>query len=169
MLVIVVLFVLLGDLRAGLIVASTIPLSMLFAIIVMSATGASGNLMSLGAIDFGLIVDGAVIIVENAVRRLAERSARRGRALLRPRSGSSVVEDADRRGAQRQRLRRGDHRHRLPADPRAARASRGSCSTRWRATVLFALLGAFVLSLTLVPVLTSYFLRPQGTPRTRPG
>ena len=66
-LVILVLLVLLGDLRAGLIVAATIPLAMLFAITLMSWTGASGNLMSLGAIDFGLIVDGAVIIVENAV------------------------------------------------------------------------------------------------------
>jgi cobalt-zinc-cadmium resistance protein CzcA len=55
------------------VVAVTIPLSMLFAVMVMNASGLSGNLMSLGAIDFGLIVDGAVIIVENAVRRLADR------------------------------------------------------------------------------------------------
>ena len=63
-LVIIVLLILLGDVRAGLIVACTIPLSMLFAITLMSLSGASGNLMSLGAIDFGLIVDGAVIIVD---------------------------------------------------------------------------------------------------------
>src|SRR6185436_13112003 len=75
-LVIVVLLLLLGDVRAGLIVAATIPLSMLFAVTLMSWTGASGNLMSLGAIDFGLIVDGAVIIVENAVRRLGEARAK---------------------------------------------------------------------------------------------
>ncbi|RYZ63304.1 MAG: efflux RND transporter permease subunit, partial [Proteobacteria bacterium] len=75
LLVILVLFLLLGDLRAGVVVAIVIPLSMLFALIVMNAFGWSGNLMSLGAIDFGLLVDGAVIIVENAVRRLAERQA----------------------------------------------------------------------------------------------
>lgn len=65
--VILVLLLLLGNLRAGLIVASVIPLSMLFALIMMNAFDVSGNLMSLGAIDFGLIVDGAVIIVESVI------------------------------------------------------------------------------------------------------
>lgn len=72
LLVIVVLFLLLGNLRAALITAAVIPLSMLMTITGMVRTGVSANLMSLGALDFGLIVDGAVIIVENAVRRLAE-------------------------------------------------------------------------------------------------
>ncbi|MDD5672050.1 MAG: CusA/CzcA family heavy metal efflux RND transporter, partial [Candidatus Omnitrophica bacterium] len=72
-LVMVVLLVLLGNVRAGLIVASAIPLSMLFAITGMAAGKISGNLMSLGAIDFGLIVDGAVVMVENIIRRLSER------------------------------------------------------------------------------------------------
>src|SRR5581483_12527380 len=81
LLVILVLFVLLGDVRAGLVVAITIPLSLLFAVLVMNRMGMSGNLMSLGAIDFGLLVDGAVIIVENAVRRLSERHRELGRAL----------------------------------------------------------------------------------------
>jgi cobalt-zinc-cadmium resistance protein CzcA len=76
-LVVLVLLLVLGDLRAGLVVATTIPLSMLFAVIVMNAVGLSGNLMSLGAIDFGLIVDGAVIIVENAVRGGCPRRAAR--------------------------------------------------------------------------------------------
>lgn len=71
-LVIVVLLVVLGNWRGALIVASVIPLSMLFAAICMNLFKVSGNLMSLGAIDFGLIVDGAVVMVENAVRRLAE-------------------------------------------------------------------------------------------------
>lgn len=70
-LVIVVLLVVLGNWRGALLVASVIPLSMLFAAICMNAFKVSGNLMSLGAIDFGLIVDGAVVMVENAVRRLA--------------------------------------------------------------------------------------------------
>ena len=71
-LVIIVLFLLLGNWRASLLVASIIPLSMLFAAVCMVIFGVSGNLMSLGAIDFGLIVDGAVVMVENAVRRRAE-------------------------------------------------------------------------------------------------
>lgn len=70
LIVIFVLIILLGNLRAGLIVASVIPLSMLFAISMMNVFGVSGNLMSLGAIDFGLIVDGAVIIVESIVHRI---------------------------------------------------------------------------------------------------
>jgi len=71
LLVIVVLFLLLGTLRAALITAAVIPLSMLATITGMVRTGVSANLMSLGALDFGLIVDGAVIIVENCIRRLA--------------------------------------------------------------------------------------------------
>ena len=72
LLVIAVLFILLGNLRAALITAAVIPISMLMTISGMVETGVSANLMSLGALDFGLIVDGAVIIVENALRRLAE-------------------------------------------------------------------------------------------------
>jgi cobalt-zinc-cadmium resistance protein CzcA len=72
LLVIVVLLVVLGNWRGSLLVASVIPLSMLFAAICMSVFKVSGNLMSLGAIDFGLIVDGAVVMVENAVRRLSD-------------------------------------------------------------------------------------------------
>jgi cobalt-zinc-cadmium resistance protein CzcA len=78
-LVIVVLFLLLGHFRAALIAALVIPLSMLFAMTGMAAGRVSGNLMSLGAIDFGLIVDGAVIVVENAIRRLADAQKRLGR------------------------------------------------------------------------------------------
>jgi heavy metal efflux system protein len=83
LLVIVVLFVLLGNLRAALITAAVIPLSMLMTITGMVRGGVSGNLMSLGALDFGLIVDGAVIIVENALRRFGEEQRRLGRVLDR--------------------------------------------------------------------------------------
>ena len=72
LIVIFILVLLLGNFRAGLIVASVIPLSMLFAISLMNIFGVSGNLMSLGAIDFGLIVDGAVIIVESVVHRISQ-------------------------------------------------------------------------------------------------
>ncbi len=80
-LVIAVLFALLGNIRAALIVALVIPLSMLFAITGMAMNRVSGNLMSLGAIDFGIIVDGAVIVVENALRRLGLAQKKYGRLL----------------------------------------------------------------------------------------
>jgi cobalt-zinc-cadmium resistance protein CzcA len=78
LLVIVILFVLLGNVRAALITAAVIPLAMLATITGMVQTGVSANLMSLGALDFGLIVDGAVIIVENCIRRLSEQQKRTG-------------------------------------------------------------------------------------------
>lgn len=81
LLVIVVLFALLGNIRAAFIAALVIPLSMLFAVTGMASNKISGNLMSLGAIDFGLIVDGAVIVVENTLRRLGLAQRRLGRLL----------------------------------------------------------------------------------------
>jgi cobalt-zinc-cadmium resistance protein CzcA len=83
-LVIAVLFALLGNLRAAFVVALVIPLSMLFAITGMTTNRVSGNLMSMGAIDFGLIVDGAVIVVENALRRLGLAQQRHDRLLTLP-------------------------------------------------------------------------------------
>lgn len=81
LLVIAVLFVMLGSIRAALITAAVIPLTMLATLSGMRASGVSANLMSLGALDFGLIVDGAVIIVENTVRRLSQETHRHGGAL----------------------------------------------------------------------------------------
>jgi len=83
LLVIVVLFLLLGNIRAALITAAVIPVAMLMTLTGMLATRTSANLMSLGALDFGLIVDGAVIIVENCLRRLGEAQHRTGRLLNR--------------------------------------------------------------------------------------
>lgn len=91
-LVIVVLFLLLGNIRAALITALVIPLSMLFAITGMVSNKVSGNLMSLGAIDFGLIVDGAVIVVENALRRLGLAQQRLGRLLSLQERLAEVIE-----------------------------------------------------------------------------
>ncbi len=81
LLVVVVLLVLLGNFRAAIIAALVIPISLVMTAIGMNELGVSGNLMSLGALDFGLIVDGAVIIVENSLRRLAERQHQQGSAL----------------------------------------------------------------------------------------
>lgn len=158
-LVILVLLLLLGNLRAGLIVALTIPLSMLFALTVMAATGASGNLMSLGAIDFGLIVDGAVIIVENAVRRLGERR----RALGAPLSPAERI--ATVRAAALEVRRASVYGELIIAmvyvPILALQGVEGKIFQPMARTVLYALGGAFVLSLTLVPVLASYWLVPR--------
>lgn len=80
-LVVSILFLFLGNFRSALITALVIPLSMLFAVTGMVANKISANLMSLGALDFGIIVDGAVVIVENCIRRLSEEQRRHGRAL----------------------------------------------------------------------------------------
>ncbi len=82
-LVVVVLFLLLGNVRASLVTAAVIPLAMLFTVIGMVRGGVSGNLMSLGALDFGLIVDGAVIIIENCLRRFGEAQHALGRTMTR--------------------------------------------------------------------------------------
>ncbi len=93
LLVIVILFLLLGNVRAAIIVALAIPLSMLFAITGMVQGRISANLMSLGAIDFGIIVDGAVVMIENIIRRLSKRQHELGRALTEG-ERFQVVEDA---------------------------------------------------------------------------
>ena len=116
LLVIAVLFVFLGNVRAGLIVAAAIPLSMLFAFDAMLRFGIAGTLMSLGAIDFGLVVDSSVIMVENAERRLAEAKGERSGGRDRARRG--------RRGAQADAVRRAHHHDRVPPDPHA-RGGRG--------------------------------------------
>jgi cobalt-zinc-cadmium resistance protein CzcA len=94
-LVILVLFLLLGNFRAACITALVIPLSMLFAVTGMVERGVSGNLLSMGAIDFGIIVDGSVIIVENCIRRLAGEQRRLGR-LLSQEEQSEIVFKASR-------------------------------------------------------------------------
>ncbi len=91
LIVIFVLVLILGNIRAGFIVASVIPLSLLFAIIMMRISGVSGNLMSLGAIDFGLIVDGAVIIVESCVRNISIKISDLSRPLTKSELTDSVL------------------------------------------------------------------------------
>ena len=107
-LVIAILFLFLGNLRAALITALIIPLSMLFTITGMVEQGVSANLMSLGALDFGIIVDGAVVIVENCVRHLAEEQHRLQRPLTRA-ERFEVVFEALERGAPGAALRAIDH------------------------------------------------------------
>ncbi len=155
-LVIVVLFLMLRNLRAGLIVSSVIPLSMLAAFIGMRWFGVSGNLMSLGAIDFGLIVDGSVIVVENAVRMIAERSHHLGRAVTREDRNALVLR------ASREVLRSATFGVAIIAIvylPILSLAGvEGKMFKPMAMTVLFALAGALVLALTFIPALSSLLL-----------
>ncbi|HEY0882567.1 MAG TPA: efflux RND transporter permease subunit, partial [Archangium sp.] len=159
LLVMLVLFLLLGDLRGGAVVAITIPLSLLFAVMLMNAFGLSGNLMSLGAIDFGLLVDGAVIIVENAVRRLSERQALQDAPLTMEERLETVEKSTlEVRAASVF----GEAIIAIVYLPVLALiGTEGKLFRPMATTVLLALLGAFILSLTLVPVLTSLFVKPQ--------
>ncbi|MEO8182025.1 MAG: CusA/CzcA family heavy metal efflux RND transporter [Deltaproteobacteria bacterium] len=159
LLVILVLFIILGDLRAGVVVATTIPLALLGAVVAMKAAGLSGNLMSLGAIDFGLIVDGAVIIVENAVRRLSEARGQKGSDLT-PQERLVVVEQATLEVRSASVF--GEAIIAIVYIPILSLIGiEGKLFRPMATTVLFALGGAFVLSLTVVPVLASYFVRPK--------
>jgi len=163
LLVIAVLFLLLGDLRAGLVVAIVIPLSLLFAVSIMHAFGLSGNLMSLGAIDFGLLVDGAVIIVENAVRRLSEARVAAGHE-LDGETRTKVVEAAT--IEVRAASVFGEAIIAIVYLPVLALTGiEGKLFRPMATTVLLALAGAFVLSLTLVPVLTTLLVRPSAEHR----
>ena len=151
-LVIAVLLLLLGNLRGGLIVASAIPLSMLAAFIGMQYAGISGNLMSLGAIDFGLIVDGSVVMIENIVRKLSEEKKSEsadnihvmleaGREIARPVFfGVLIIMIVY-----------------LPI--LTLRGVEGKMFRPMALTVIFALAASMVLSLTLMPVLASFFFR----------
>ena len=156
LLVIVVLFVMLGNLRAALITALAIPLSMLLTAIGMVHSRTSGNLMSLGAIDFGLIVDGAVIIVENCLRRLADRQRALGRMLTLP-ERLEVVYEASRQV--RTATAFGEAIVIVVYLPILTLAGiEGKMFQPMALTVIFALVAAFVLSLTLVPAMVALFI-----------
>jgi cobalt-zinc-cadmium resistance protein CzcA len=145
-LVIVVLLALLGNIRGGLIVALAIPLSMLFAANVMLASGVTASLMSLGAIDFGMIVDSSVIMVENCVRRLAHEGGSRPKL--------EIVRDAA--VEVRKPTMFGELIIAIVYLPiLALQGTEGKLFRPMALTVIFALAGSMVLSLTLMPVLAS--------------
>ncbi|MDF1613126.1 efflux RND transporter permease subunit [Stygiobacter electus] len=158
-LVILILVLLLFNLRGGFIVASVIPLSMLFAVIMMVATGVSGNLMSLGALDFGLIVDGAVVMVENAIRKLHERKDGTS-------STESILESALEVGR--------------PVvfavgiiiivyfPIMTLTGIEGKMFKPMAYTVTYALIGALILSLTYVPVMSALMFKKKVKERESP-
>ncbi|MBI4517751.1 MAG: efflux RND transporter permease subunit [Deltaproteobacteria bacterium] len=155
LLVVAVLFAFLGQLRAGLVVAAAIPLSMLFAGSFMLQAGIAASLLSLGAIDFGLIVDSSVIMVENCVRHLATRRAR---------SRLDVVRDAA--IEVRTPTMFGELIILIVFVPiLTLQGVEGKLFQPMALTMIFALLGSLVLSLTLMPVLASLCLPQQARER----
>ncbi|TWT22454.1 CusA/CzcA family heavy metal efflux RND transporter [Luteimonas marina] len=156
-LVIVVLFLLLGNVRAALITAAVIPLAMLFTLTGMVRGGVSGNLMSLGALDFGLIVDGAVIIIENCLRRFGERQRALGRLLTdaeRLDLTASATAEVIRPSLFGLGIITAVY---LPIF--ALTGVEGKMFHPMAITVVLALSGAMVLSLTFVPAAIAIFLR----------
>lgn len=155
-LVIVVLLLFLGNLRAALIAAFVIPLSMLFTFTGMVANHVSANLMSLGAIDFGIIVDGAIVIVENSIRRLAHEQMRLGRELTLT-ERLELVFDASREA--RRVLIYGELIIIIVYLPIFALTGvEGKMFHPMALTVVTALVGAMILSLTFVPAAIAFFL-----------
>lgn len=155
-LVVVVLLLLLGNFRAALIVACAIPLSFLCAMIGMARFGISGNLMSLGAVDFGLIIDGAVVIVENIVRQLAHRQHQLGRVLTVEERHRTVLAAAREVGSP---VFFGVLIITIVYLPILSLTGvEGKMFQPMALTVMLALGGALVLAMTLMPVLASFFL-----------
>ena len=166
LLVIGVLFLFLLQWRAGLIVSSAIPLSMLIAIIGMNAFGVSANLMSLGAIDFGLIVDAAVIMVENCVRRLALRRHEVERPLTKEECHQTIFDGSM---EVRQASQFGEMIIIAAYIPILSLVGmEGKMFRPMAFTVVLALSGALLLSLTLIPALCALFLKEAGQERENP-
>ena len=161
LLVIAVLFVLLGNIRAAIITALVIPVSMLMAAVGMNRLGVSGNLMSLGALDFGLIVDGAVIIVENSVARLAARQHREGRLLT---LGERLTET---RLAAQEMIKPTVYGQAIIflvfAPLLTFTGVEGKTFSPMAITMMLALASAFVLSLTFVPAMIAVLLNKKLT------
>ena len=156
-LVIAVLFLALGNVRAAVITALVIPLSFLFAASAMNRLGISANLLSLGALDFGLIVDGAVVVIENTLRRLAQARHAEGRPLT---AGERLAIAA---GSAREMARPAAFGQAIIllvyAPLLMFEGVEGKMFGPMAATVMLALLGAFVLSFTFVPAMAALWVR----------
>lgn len=157
LIVVFVLVLFLGNLRAGLLVASVIPLAMLFAVIMMNLFGVSGNLMSLGALDFGLIVDGAVIIVEAAMHQLTHSKRFTGvDKLSQAEMDNEVKQSASKMMSSAVFGQIIILVVYLPIF--TLQGIEGKMFKPMAQTVAFALLGAFILSLTYIPMMSALFL-----------
>ncbi len=173
LIVIFVLILFLGNLRAGLIVASVIPLAMLFAVILMNYFGVSGNLMSLGAIDFGIIVDGAVIIVEATMHHLYKK---KNNGQLEISNGQLAIDNEQKLPIVYSQEQMDTEVYKSASKIRNSAAfgeiiilivylpilalvgTEGKMFKPMAMTVGFAVIGAFILSLTYVPMMSAMFL-----------
>ncbi len=156
-LVVVILLLLVGNLRAALITAAIIPLSLLFTFLMMNWRGISGNLMSLGALDFGIIVDAAVIVLENCIRKLHEKSHELGRSLNSDEVKGTVVE-----ATVEMRKASGFGQIIIMAvflPIFALTGVEGKMFKPMAAAFCFALLGALIFSFTTAPALASLLLK----------
>lgn len=163
LLVIVVLFLLLGNIRAATITALMIPISFLFAVIGMNRFGISGNLMSLGALDFGLLVDGAVVVVENTLLMLSQSRVKLGRSLSVQERLSVAAEAA------KKMIRPAAYGQLIIllvfAPLLMLEGIEGKTFIPMGATVMLALVGAFIFSFTFVPAMTALIVRePKHVP-----
>jgi cobalt-zinc-cadmium resistance protein CzcA len=166
LLVVVILFLFLGNFRAALITAAVIPLSMLLTITGMVTNKVSGNLMSLGALDFGLIVDGAVIIIENCLRRLGQEQHRLGRVLTKP-ERFALVFDATKEV--RAATLFGELIIAIVYVPIFALTGvEGKMFHPMAFTVVLALLAAMVLSVTFVPAAVAIFVTGKVSEKDNP-
>ncbi len=163
LIVVLILVFFLANLRAGLVVASVIPLAMLFAVIMMNMFGVSGNLMSLGALDFGLIVDGAVIIVEAVLHRMHHTHGHPGGQRLDQKQMDQAV------GSSASRMMNSAMFGQviilivyLPI--LSLQGIEGKMFKPMAQTVAFAVLGAAILSLTYVPMMSAMFLSKKLNP-----
>ena len=165
LIVFIVLIILLGNIRAGLIVASVIPLAMLFSFILMRIFGVSANLMSLGAIDFGIVVDGSIVILEGILAHIYSRR-HAGRTLTSRQMEAEVEEGAS---------------HVVKSSTFAVliilivffpiltlTGIEGKYFTPMAQTLVFCIIGALILSLTYVPMMASLFLKRKTDPRPTP-
>lgn len=161
LLVVAVLFLLLGNVRAAVITALVIPLAFLFGVIGMNRFGVSGNLMSLGALDFGLLVDGAVVVVENTLTRMGVRQESEGRDLSLPERLEEAI------AAARQMIRPAAFGQAIIllvfAPLLALEGIEGKMFQPMAATVMLALAGAFILTFTFVPAMTALLVRAPKT------
>lgn len=157
LLVVVVLFLLLGNFRAALITALVIPIAMMMTATGMLKMGISANLMSLGALDFGLIVDGAVIVTENCLRRLSERQRHEGRLLTLPERMEEVME------ASRQMIQPAVFGQAIIITVYLPLLTfsgvEGKMFEPMAMTVIIALVAAFILSITFIPAMIAIFIR----------
>jgi len=165
LIVVFVLVLFLGNFRAGLLVASVIPLSMLFAIILMNTFGVSGNLMSLGALDFGLIVDGAVIIVEAVLHKLSHSKVFKNvNKLTQSEMDEEVKTSAS--GMMNAAVFGQIIILIVYLPIFTLRGIEGKMFMPMAQTVVFALLGAFLLSLTYIPMMSSLILSKKISHKT---